>query len=408
MLVIGSSTGGPQALNAIVTQIGSVLDRAPVLITQHMPPTFTTILAEHLARLAKRPVREAVEGEEVNAGTIYLAPGGRHMSVARRDGIAVIALDDGPLVNFCKPAVDPLFSSAAEVWGPKVLALVLTGMGSDGLRGAQAIAAAGGSILAQDEADQRGVGHARPGRACRPLLGRAAARRDRAPAHAPVRGGQGVTPQDFDYLRQLLRQRSGLVLSAEKQYLAESRLLPVARKHGLAGLGELVGKLKATTAAAPLTVEVVEAMTTNKSFFFRDKVPFEHFRVTIMPALLAARAREKRIRIWCTACATGQEPYSLAMSLKGIGPALAGWRVEIVATDLVQRGAGEGQGRHLQPVRGAARVADPEAGEILQPGRRGLADRARNPRHGAVPPAQSAQRFFAARHVSTWCSAATC
>lgn len=151
VLVIGSSTGGPQALNAIVSQIGSVLDRAPVLITQHMPPTFTTILAEHLARLTKRPAREAVEGEEVNAGTIYLAPGGRHMSVVRRDGIAVIALDDGPLVNFCKPAVDPLFSSAAEVWGPKVLGLVLTGMGSDGLRGAQAIAAAGGSILAQDE-----------------------------------------------------------------------------------------------------------------------------------------------------------------------------------------------------------------------------------------------------------------
>ncbi len=117
-----------------------------------------------------------------------------------------------------------------------------------------------------------------------------------------------MTPQDFDYLRQLLRQRSGLVLSAEKQYLAESRLLPVARKHGLNNLTELVGKLK-TAATAPLSVEVVEAMTTNESFFFRDKIPFQHFRDTIMPALLAARAREKRIRIWCTACATGQEPY---------------------------------------------------------------------------------------------------
>jgi len=141
-----------------------------------------------------------------------------------------------------------------------------------------------------------------------------------------------VTPQDFDYLRQLLRQRSGLVLSAEKQYLAESRLLPLARKHGLAGLSELVGRLKA--AAGQLGVEVVEAMTTNESFFFRDKVPFEHFRDVIMPALVAARAREKRIRIWCTAAATGQEPYSLAMSLKGMGAALAGWRVEIVATDI--------------------------------------------------------------------------
>jgi chemotaxis protein methyltransferase CheR len=142
-----------------------------------------------------------------------------------------------------------------------------------------------------------------------------------------------MTPQDFDYLRKVLRERSGLVLSAEKQYLAESRLLPVARKHGLGGLAELVAKLKAAM-AAPLTVEVVEAMTTNESFFFRDKVPFEHFRQTIMPALLEARAREKRIRIWCTACATGQEPYSLAMSLKGIGPAFAGWRVEILATDI--------------------------------------------------------------------------
>jgi len=142
-----------------------------------------------------------------------------------------------------------------------------------------------------------------------------------------------VTPKDFDYLRHLLRQRSGLVLSAEKQYLAESRLLPVARKHGLAGLTELVTKLKAAN-TAPLSVDVVEAMTTNESFFFRDKVPFEHFRDTIMPALMAARAREKRLRIWCAACATGQEPYSLAMSLKGIGAALAGWRIEIVATDL--------------------------------------------------------------------------
>src|SRR5476649_1667919 len=117
-----------------------------------MPPTFTAIMAEHLARLAKCPVREAKDGEEINAGTIYLAPGGRHMKVTRRDGLAVIAIDDGPLVNFCKPAVDPLFTSAAAVWGPKVLALVLTGMGSDGLNGAKAIVAAGGNIVAQDEA----------------------------------------------------------------------------------------------------------------------------------------------------------------------------------------------------------------------------------------------------------------
>jgi two-component system, chemotaxis family, protein-glutamate methylesterase/glutaminase len=151
VLVIGASTGGPQALNRLVVQIDTVIQRAPVLVTQHMPPTFTAVLAEHLARVSKFPVREATDGEEVNAGAIYLAPGGKHMKVERRDGMAVIAIDDGPMVNFCKPAVDPLFASAAEVWGSKVLALVLTGMGSDGLAGAKEVVAAGGHVIAQDE-----------------------------------------------------------------------------------------------------------------------------------------------------------------------------------------------------------------------------------------------------------------
>jgi two-component system chemotaxis response regulator CheB len=135
-----------------MAQLGSVIDRAPVLITQHMPQTFTAILAEHLARAAHRPAHEAVDGEEINAGTVYVAPGGRHLTVERRNGIAVAALGDGDPVNFCKPAVDPMFSSAAEVWGAKVFGLVLTGMGSDGLYGAQALVAAGGHVVAQDEA----------------------------------------------------------------------------------------------------------------------------------------------------------------------------------------------------------------------------------------------------------------
>src|SRR6266702_993558 len=151
-LLIGSSTGGPQALMAMVTELGPVIDRFPVLITQHMPPTFTTILAEHLARSSRRPAREALDGESIKAGQIYLAPGGRHMRVARHGSDAVIALDDGPPVNFCKPAVDPLFTSAIDVWQGGVLAVVLTGMGSDGMRGGKEIVAAGGSVIAQDEA----------------------------------------------------------------------------------------------------------------------------------------------------------------------------------------------------------------------------------------------------------------
>jgi chemotaxis protein methyltransferase CheR len=142
-----------------------------------------------------------------------------------------------------------------------------------------------------------------------------------------------VTPIDYDYLRRLLRERSGLVLTADKQYLVESRLLPVARRASLANLADLVQRLRAPGAEA-LVVEVVEAMTTNESFFFRDKIPFEHFRDTIVPALIAARAAQRRIRIWCAAASTGQEPYSLAMALREMGNLLSGWRVEILATDL--------------------------------------------------------------------------
>lgn len=152
VLLIGASTGGPQALMTLVAEIGPLIDRFPVLITQHMPPTFTTILAEHLARTGKHPAHEAIDGETVKAGQIYLAPGGRHMRIVRHGIDAVIALDDGPPINFCKPAVDPMFTSAIDVWQGSIMSVILTGMGSDGMRGGKDIVAAGGSVIAQDEA----------------------------------------------------------------------------------------------------------------------------------------------------------------------------------------------------------------------------------------------------------------
>jgi two-component system, chemotaxis family, protein-glutamate methylesterase/glutaminase len=152
VLLIGASTGGPQALNIIMAELCGVIDRAAVLITQHMPQTFTAVLAEHLARDSGRPAREAVDREPIVPGHIYVAPGGRHMRVERARQVPVVALDDGPPVNFCRPAVDVLFSSAAGIWGPAVLAVILTGMGSDGAHGAAEIVAAGGSVIAQDEA----------------------------------------------------------------------------------------------------------------------------------------------------------------------------------------------------------------------------------------------------------------
>ena len=143
-----------------------------------------------------------------------------------------------------------------------------------------------------------------------------------------------MTPPDYEYLRKLLKDHSGLDLSTDKQYLIESRLLPLARKAGLPGISDLVQKMKGGSNA--LITQVVEAMTTNETFFFRDKVPFDHFRDTIMPEMLKLRAARKSLRIWCAAGSTGQEPYSLAMCLKEMSAALSGWRVEILATDLSQ------------------------------------------------------------------------
>ena len=141
-----------------------------------------------------------------------------------------------------------------------------------------------------------------------------------------------MTPLDYEYLQKILKDRSGLMLSSDKKYLLESRLLPLARKVGVPGIGELVQKMRGGSEA--VISDVVEAMTTNETFFFRDKTPFDHFKDTVIPDLIKARAGRRSLRIWCAAASTGQEPYSLAMILKDFGAALSGWRIEIVATDL--------------------------------------------------------------------------
>ncbi len=139
--------------------------------------------------------------------------------------------------------------------------------------------------------------------------------------------------RDYEFLRKFLKERSGLMLLPDKQYLVESRVMPVVRREGLADIGALVQRLH-TPDAERLRVAVTEAMTINESFFFRDKIPFDRFRDTILPWMLKARATRRRIRIWCAATATGQEPYSLAMILDEAATRLAGWRIEILATDI--------------------------------------------------------------------------
>lgn len=151
ILAIGSSTGGPQALTRVFSELGPALGNVPTVIVQHMPATFTSILAEHVGRAAGRPCREGSDGTILEPGKIYVAPGGYHMVLEKQGKDTMIRIQDGEAVNFCKPAVDPLFRTVADIYGRATLAMVLTGMGSDGANGARAITAAGGSVIAQDE-----------------------------------------------------------------------------------------------------------------------------------------------------------------------------------------------------------------------------------------------------------------
>ena len=151
VVVVGVSTGGPDALDQLVRGLPADL-RVPVLIVQHMPPVFTRLLAERLDRVGAIAVSEAVDGQQVRAGHVYLAPGGRHLAVVQEDGRVRVVLGDGPPENFCRPAADVLFRSAAEAYGGGVLGVVLTGMGRDALRGCAAVREAGGQVVVQDPA----------------------------------------------------------------------------------------------------------------------------------------------------------------------------------------------------------------------------------------------------------------
>ena len=151
ILCIGSSTGGPQALITVLGQLGAKFD-LPILITQHMPKTFTGILAQHLGKAAQRPSAEAVDGETIENGRIYVAPGETHMLIENTGGHPSLRLDDGAPENYCKPAVDPMLRSAVPIYKQKLLAVILTGMGHDGLGGGRNVVEAGGTVVAQDEA----------------------------------------------------------------------------------------------------------------------------------------------------------------------------------------------------------------------------------------------------------------
>lgn len=141
--------------------------------------------------------------------------------------------------------------------------------------------------------------------------------------------------EDFELLSNILKERSGLVLSEDKIYLLESRLTPIARKKGMETLDDLINEIRLRR-KEDLLREVTDAMTTNESFFFRDNTPFDLFREHVLPGLIESRASSKRIRIWCAAASTGQEPYSLAIILKEMAAKMPGWKIDILGTDITQ------------------------------------------------------------------------
>lgn len=151
-LLIGASTGGPQALAMVLSDASEWLRQIPIVVVLHMPPDFARVVACHIAAVSKMPARTAINGEKLLPGTIFFAPDSQHIRVMRAGTSLVLVHYDGPPQNFCKPSVDELFRSAAKSLKQETLGLVLTGMGRDGFLGAQAIADAGGSLIVQDEA----------------------------------------------------------------------------------------------------------------------------------------------------------------------------------------------------------------------------------------------------------------
>jgi len=152
IVAIGSSTGGPKALIEMMKSLAPALDGLPVVITQHMPPTFTAILAEHVAAATGRTACEGETGMKLEPGKIYVAPGGFHMLLEKKGADTLIRLDDSPAVNYCRPAVDPMIDSLVAIYGSAILACILTGMGHDGRDACIRLQEAGGTVVAQDEA----------------------------------------------------------------------------------------------------------------------------------------------------------------------------------------------------------------------------------------------------------------
>ncbi len=369
LVVIGASTGGPLALIEILPRLPKDLP-APILIVQHMPAGFTERLARGLSSRCDFEVHEARAGMLAEPGKAYVAPGNVYMTVIRGDRGLQLHLHQGPPVNSCRPSVDVMFRSAARATGRNTLALVLTGMGQDGVAGARAVRAAGGQVVVQDEATSVVWGMpgqvAAAGQADKVLpLGRIAAevtarlRQGRVARLSPVgparateravqlsrsesarrrrrrrsRESAGLSTGELDQIRDTVYRVSGVVLVPESMPLAMMRLTNLARQEGHSDAGALV-RAMGSRSQDELVGRAVDAVLNTETYFFRDGHPFEALRADILPGLIAARRGRRSLHLWSAACSAGQEPYSLAMLIRHHFPELRGWDVQITASDV--------------------------------------------------------------------------
>jgi two-component system, chemotaxis family, protein-glutamate methylesterase/glutaminase len=340
VVVIGASTGGPTALGEILPLFPAGFP-LPILIVQHMPSLFTRLLAEHLNASCQLRVEEACQGDMVEPGKILLAPGDFHMKVTSNpDGVRV-HLDQSRRLNSCRPAVDALFASAGEVYGGAVLAVVMTGMGQDGLHGIETLKARGAQVLVQDDASSVVWGMpgaiANAGLADRVLplvevMPEILSITDRTKTDRSERQRKitNISFENHRFLQEYVHSRVGIVLEDDKHSLVESRLAPVVRQRGLGSINDLCVLLQAQH-NAELGHQVVEAMTTNETYFFRDPTQFEAIRTVLLPRLKRERQGNQNLRFWSAASSTGQEAYSLAMLLLENG--LEDWNINILGSD---------------------------------------------------------------------------
>ena len=257
-VAIGASTGGPQALFELFAGAGPGLE-IPVFITQHLPANFSAVLAQRLGEIAGCDCAEAEDGEPVRRGRIYLAPGDRHMLIGRHRYAAIIRLSDAPPENYCRPAIDAMFRSAATVYSTGLLAVVLSGMGEDGVAGARSVAAYGGRVIVQDSVSSSvwempgavsaaGLAHAAlPLAHIRKHFVRAPVPVPApvpAPVPVPVPCFRVMTPDEFQHLARFLKRRSGIALGPAKRALATSKLKPVAARFGFKSPSGLVRRTR--------------------------------------------------------------------------------------------------------------------------------------------------------------------